>query len=188
MSKMNRNLRMGKAITGHKNVTPLKGTDHDYEITTNPEGTVATIKTTEGTEIGLAGASNLKNLVKRCRQALVSLGVRFPIAKDADVAIVVEEQRIEFSDVPDAGTWTLEWNGEETDVLAHDATNSDVEDALRELPGLEQVEVIGDYSNDFIVTFTGVIGDAAMLVEASNSLEENSNPITMTITEETKGQ
>lgn len=89
MSKMNQPLRMTKAITGHKSATPIKGTAATYKVSTNVGDTVATVtNATTGALIGVTTSSvDLKETMKKVREGLVSLGVKFPILQADDVPL-----------------------------------------------------------------------------------------------------
>lgn len=100
-----------------------------------------------------------------------------------------EIQKISFSDVPDAGTWKLSHEGNETTSLAFNATNTDVQNALNALASLSAVVVTGDFSAGFTVTFSGVDGelDQPLLEVSESALTKSSADVTVTVTEETKG-
>lgn len=89
MSKMNQNIRMTKAITGHKSATPIKGTSANYKVTTNVGDSIATVtNAATGALIGVTTASvDLKETMQKVREGLVSLGVKFPILQAADVPL-----------------------------------------------------------------------------------------------------
>lgn len=69
-----------------------------------------------------------------------------------------EIQTIAFSDVPEAGTWRLEFGDLRTVDLAFDASNTEIQTALRDLATLSDVEVQGDYTSQFTVRFSGADG------------------------------
>ena len=72
---------------------------------------------------------------------------------------VDEVQTISFSDVPVSGSWRIHINDEYTTTLPYDADSLAVQTALNSLDSLSNVQVSGDYSSDFVVTFTGNDGD-----------------------------
>lgn len=100
-----------------------------------------------------------------------------------------EVQDIDFSAVPDAGDWTLLFDGEETGTLAYNANAAAVQSALNALSGLSAVTVSGNYSSGFTVTFAGADGqiDQPMLQMGTNDLEASSVAVTVTIVETTAG-
>ena len=100
-----------------------------------------------------------------------------------------EVQDIDFSAVPDAGEWTLIFDGDETGTLAYNANAAAVESALNALSSLSAVTVTGDYSSGFTVTFDGADGqiDQPMLQMGTNDLEASAVPVTVTIVETTQG-
>lgn len=63
-------------------------------------------------------------------------------------------QTISFSATPDAGQWTLIYNGNQTGTLNFNAAAIDVQNALRALAGLSDVLVTGSMAAGFTVTFT----------------------------------
>ena len=71
-----------------------------------------------------------------------------------------EIQRVIFSAVPSAGTYTLTHNSNTTSAINWDADAAAVQTALRALASLTDVIVTGDTTNDFVVTFTGADGYA----------------------------
>ena len=64
-------------------------------------------------------------------------------------------QLITFSDIPNAGNWSLDFLGEVTGLLNFNASASDVKTALELLATVSLVTVTGDYNNGFNVTFQG---------------------------------
>lgn len=72
-----------------------------------------------------------------------------------------EVQKINFSAVPDTGTWRLQYDSEKTTNLAYNANASDIQNALNALAGLSTIVVTGDYTSGFTVTFQGADGDRA---------------------------
>lgn len=104
---------------------------------------------------------------------------------------VNEIQTINFSAVPDAGSFRLTYNNnEDTTLLAFTATSLDIQNALNALSSLSSVVVAGDFSSGFTVTFESDDGGQPqpLLVVTDNTLEENSNSITTTVIEVTQGQ
>jgi len=63
-----------------------------------------------------------------------------------------EQQLIEFSSVPDAGTWRIEFDGQEGPDLTHNATAADVENVFQNDFGVN-ASVSGNFSMGFTVTF-----------------------------------
>lgn len=84
---------------------------------------------------------------------------RAVVTADATIAAGTNEiQDIDFSAVPDAGAWTLVYDGEETGSLAFNDNAAAVQSALNALAGLSGVTVSGNYSAGFTVTFAGADG------------------------------
>lgn len=95
-----------------------------------------------------------------------------------------DQQLVSFSLVPDSGTFTLTFNSQVTDPINFDADATAIQIALRELPGLEGITVIGDFTDGFKVTFTGVDSPVASLSSAS-SLLNGVDPVSITISNAT---
>ena len=109
-----------------------------------------------------------------------------------DVTLIAgtdEVQTITFSLTPDAGSFTVSYEGAETAAIAHDDLAADVQVALRALSGLSEVTVSGDFATGFVVTFTGADGvqEQPLLVEETNTLLDTPTAVTITITETTPG-
>lgn len=100
-----------------------------------------------------------------------------------------EIQTITFSAVPDAGSFTLIFDGDETTDIDFSDADSDVQSALNALTSLSSVVVTGNFTDGFTITFTGTDGeqDQELFVEGSNSLENTGSPVDITITETTPG-
>lgn len=115
---------------------------------------------------------------------------RFVTLADGTIAAGTDEvQDIDFSTVPDAGNWTLVFDGDETSTLAYNDNAAAVQAALNALAALSAVTVSGDYSAGFTVTFTGADGqqDQPALQIGTNTLETSSVPVSVTFTETTPG-
>ncbi|HCU24362.1 MAG TPA: hypothetical protein DF383_05030 [Deltaproteobacteria bacterium] len=102
---------------------------------------------------------------------------------------VDEVQEINFSALPDAGAFTLVFNGEETVSIAFNASNSFIQNALNSLNALSDVNVTGDFSSGLVITFALNNGATPqpLLVLGDNSLESSSSPVDITIAETTPG-
>ena len=109
---------------------------------------------------------------------------RFVLGADVTIQDGQNEiQDLSFDAVPDAGTFKLRYNLEETTALAFDVTSQGIEDALNGLSSLSSVNVTGDFSSGFTIAFEGADGlkDHATLEIFDNTLEESTNPVTGTI-------
>lgn len=115
----------------------------------------------------------------------------FQIVSDITLVAGADEvQDITFDQVPDAGTFKLQYYDEETVAINFDALAVDVENALNALSKtFGAVSVSGDFSVGFTVTFQGDAGkqDAPLLILPSNLITSSSNPVNVTITETTQG-
>lgn len=132
------------------------------------------------------GALNFLAQAKNVFGNLITLSI---IDDGQIVASVDEEQSIDFDAVPDAGAWSISLYSEETAELAFDDDAAAVQTALRAINGLEDVTVTGDYSSGFAVVFEGTSSgiDHPLLVEETNTLENTSTPVVITITEDVAG-
>lgn len=88
---------------------------------------------------------------------------------------VDEVQLLQYSAVPDAGDFTLTFDGQTTAVLGWDAVASEVESALIGLSNIDAsgVSVSGDFTTGFQVTFQGTEGSTnqAQITVSNNNLE-----------------
>lgn len=104
------------------------------------------------------------------------------------VAGVNEEQKVAFADVPDAGTFTLDYKGTLTAAIDFDATDEEIEDIINAIPGLN-VEVAGDFSSGFTIEFVGGSGVQPQSLFVANSLlTESGSPVAITVTKEVIGE
>jgi hypothetical protein len=92
---------------------------------------------------------------------------------------------VEFSAVPDAGTWTLSYDGEESGVIQFDDNAASVEAAIQEIAALSDATVTGDYTEGFEIIL-GEDLDVGLLEETTNSLEESEVQVDITITDITE--
>lgn len=103
-----------------------------------------------------------------------------------------EVQKLTFSAVPDAGTWTITMpDGQITAALAFNAAASAVQAAIQALTVLRNwsgVTVTGDYTAGFTLTFGGSVGLMPWaLVAATSSVTHTSTAVTITPSETTLG-
>ena len=100
-----------------------------------------------------------------------------------------EVQTISFSGTPDAGSFTVSYDGDETNPIDFSDNAATLEAELEGLVGLTSVNVAGSFAAGFTVDFVGVDGeqDQPLLVEVTNTLEVASVPVTITIAETTPG-
>jgi uncharacterized phage protein gp47/JayE len=89
-------------------------------------------------------------------------------------------QKIEFSDVPDSGTFKLTYGSYSTVSLDYQATAGTVKTALEALPIGTTLKVEGDFSNGFLVFFRKK-GSYLDLGVSNNTLTKNSNPVIISI-------
>lgn len=88
------------------------------------------------------------------------------------VGPIDEVQAITFSIVPDLGTFILSYDGEDTTPIPFDATDVDIQDALRLLTGLSSVTVSGDFTIGFEISFVGIAAPLP-LVLSLNTLTQS---------------
>lgn len=99
--------------------------------------------------------------------------VKFATDIAATIAAGIDEQQtINFAEVPESGSFTLEFNGEITAAIAFSAVAADIKTALESLINITLVTVTGSFSTGFLVTFQGVNSEQniAALTIASNTL------------------
>jgi len=125
----------------------------------NAKGTLATI-ITEGSIVSVDGNSDS----------------RFVTDADGTIAAGTDEiQTISFSAVPDAGSFTLIIDGEETGAILFSDAAIDVQNALNALTGLSAVTVAGSFAANFVITFAGADGSQPQ----SPITEGNTNTLTL---------
>lgn len=115
---------------------------------------------------------------------------RFVTTSDNTIAAGVNEvQDIDFSAVPDAGEWTLIFDGVETGTLLFNDAAATVQTALNALSNLSAVTVSGNYTSGFTVTFAGADGsfDQPLLQIGTNTLENTSVAVNVNFAETTTG-
>lgn len=105
---------------------------------------------------------------------------------------VDDVQLVAFSSVPDAGNFTLKFDGEETGLLFFNSTNSDVQNELNNLVSLSSgTTVTGNFTSGFSVTFTGTSVNERLqqlITIGSNILEVTSTDVSINISKVTNGQ
>ena len=65
-----------------------------------------------------------------------------------------EQMRINFTSIPDSGTWRIEWNSQETSDLPYNANAAAVQAAMNGLTGHSGCTVTGNYSVGFTIIFS----------------------------------
>lgn len=156
------------SITGIKRLEATKGTG-----TITAFGTLGTIITV-GSIVSVNGNAD----------------ARFATTEEGIIAAGTNEvQDIDFSAVPDAGQWTLRFDGQETGTLAFNDNAAAVQAALNGLNNLSAVTVGGNYAAGFTVTFAGADGsiDQPMLQVGANTLTNTGVQVNMSIVETTPG-
>lgn len=115
---------------------------------------------------------------------------RFQVLNDATIGTGTDEvQDVDFSAVPDAGLFTLIYDGEETATLAFTALNTDVQSALNNLPSLSGTVVTGNFTSGFTITFSGANGEQShnTLVVGQNTLLNGASQVVISVVETTAG-
>lgn len=108
-------------------------------------------------------------------------------ANSLEIAAVTAVQTIQFSDVPDDGSFTISNGTDTTDPLDSTTLAADMQVALRLFTGFGSVTVAGDFTAGFAVTFTGVLGPVALLTIPDNDLTLLSAPVDVTVDDTTPG-
>lgn len=115
---------------------------------------------------------------------------RFVTIAEATIAAGVNEiQNLEFSATPDAGQFTIVYDGEETSPILFSDNAATIQGYLNALPSLSGVTVSGSFAGDFVITFTGSDGQKPqnLLIFGSNSLEASSVAVSLSFTRTTAG-
>jgi hypothetical protein len=84
---------------------------------------------------------------------------------------------IQFSAVPASGTWRLDYNEINTDPLDFDISAEDLQVAIRELEGLEDVVVTGNFEDSFSLSSESGADFSELAVVSNQLLDEDENPI-----------
>jgi len=98
-------------------------------------------------------------------------------------------QTVSFSGVPDAGAFTLVYDGEQTASIPFTAAAADVQTALNNLPSLSGVTVTGTFTLSFVVTFAGADGQQPQILmnAGANTLESSAVPVNVSVLNTTPG-
>lgn len=93
-------------------------------------------------------------------------------------------QTLSFSAIPDAGSFTLGLNGEDTPSIAFNAAASDIQTAIQTLPFASGTLVSGNFGSGFTVTFqgaaTGGLMSQPVLTVATDVLTSSGSLVTIT--------
>jgi len=103
------------------------------------------------------------------------------LAGGGQLIVILREvgtQTLTFSAEPTDGAFEIEFNGNTTSSLSWDASASDVQTALRALPGLSQCTVTGSIASE-LLTITGIYGSSLIIIPA-NTLVVGTVPVTVT--------
>ncbi len=92
---------------------------------------------------------------------------------------VTEIQLVDFDAVPDAGSFTLIYEGNESAAIPFNATAGTVQTALQALAGLETAVVAGSFTG-FSVSVPGA-GNISELAEGSNTLTASAVAVNITV-------
>lgn len=102
-----------------------------------------------------------------------------------------EEQTINFSAVPDSGSWQIDFDGQQTGVLAFNIAAALLQTELENLSnvGAGNVLVTGNFASGFLIEFQGALAelDQPQLTIVSNALLNGVNPVTATPTTTVQG-
>lgn len=96
----------------------------------------------------------------------------------------VSTQQISFSSAPTTGYFVLSYDGNSSAHINYNDSVSTIQSKLEAITGLSNVTVTGSIaSQSLVVTFTGVIPPALMLVVEADTLQNISTPVTISIVE-----
>lgn len=102
----------------------------------------------------------------------------------------VEVQKISFSAVPDAGTWSVKQGANTptgTVSVVSGTTAATIQAHIRTISGLSSVVVSGTVATGFLVRFDGTTGNQTALSDNSNSITSGGGAVTVTYTEVYQG-
>ena len=133
---------------------------------------------------------------------IVPAGTQFSVDVNSDSAFVTdaeatlgtgadEIQLISFGAIPTIGNFSLSYQGEISSQITYDATSTQIKEAIESIPSITNVEVTGDFSVGFSVTFSDQDAKQPweLLVVNSNSLQESGGgSVTITITQSQLGE
>lgn len=102
-----------------------------------------------------------------------------------------EVQRVDFSALPDAGDWEIDFDGQQTAVLAFNITAGQLQTALENLSniGAGNVAVTGDFTGGFAITFQGALAedDHPQITISTNNLTSGGPAVSATPSTTTEG-
>ena len=102
-----------------------------------------------------------------------------------------EEQRLNFSAVPTTGSWQLDFDGQQTGVLAFNILAGQLQTELENLSniGVGNVVVAGNFASGFVIDFQGALAEFnhPQVTVVSNSLLNGVNPVSITPTTTVQG-
>lgn len=93
-------------------------------------------------------------------------------------------QTLTFSAVPNGGSFVINFGGNLTAPLLFSYAASDIQTQLRYLPNITDTQVTGDFQGGFVFNFTGGDGNTPqpLIIITSNTLVQNANSVTTTVT------
>lgn len=117
------------------------------------------------------------------------VGVPSPLAfsQNSNTLQIDSVQLIQFSAVPDAGHFTVAYNGNNSASIAFNATATAVQSALRGVTGLSAVVVTGNYASGFSVKMVQITSPTALSEDTNNLTTAGGalTPVTTTFSETT---
>lgn len=107
-----------------------------------------------------------------------------------NIAAINEVQNLDFGAVPDAGQFTINFDGQITAAILFSAVAADIKTALENLSNVDTVNVTGDFTSGFEIEFTGALAGLPLdeLTIETNTLEESSNPVAITVSTSIEGE
>jgi len=101
------------------------------------------------------------------------------------IPVMTETQTVAFDLTPDAGDFTLSYDGVDSSPINWDDTAAQIQVSLRMIAGLEDIIVTGaiDSITGLTVDMQGVPGDPLPLVSSANSLVDGATAVVITVTE-----
>ena len=117
--------------------------------------------------------------------------VRFLTDESSTILAAVDEvQKLNFSNVPDSGSFAIDFDGQTTGLILFSDGAAAVETALELLSNIDGVTVTGDFTLGFTITFDGALvggQDQPLFTIVTNTLFLGATPVAVTPVESVKG-
>ena len=160
-------------------------TEEAYEASFGSDGYKIYLEPSEvATDFGTSSKTYAKALSVFSQQPNILAGGGYLVV----IPMQKESQTISFDAVPDAGSFVVTYDGNDSAAIAHDDDAAAIQAILRNVEGLEQVNVTGTYAAGFTIELDGVYGDISNLVTGTNTLTASAVAVNITVTEDEAGE